>query len=117
MHFVRNTCPGIHSVNVLSSVSLFSVLSLKMFSSLFQNIHTYLYFNTMYLLFEINLYSPTYDTIYVRRNVCNLLRAKQNSVQLIRKTVLPIGNLRNSVSLVHTHREGVDNTKKQCNSP
>ena len=112
-----HSCPGIHSVNVLSSVSLFSILSLKNFSSLFQNIHTCLYFNTMYLIFEINLYSPTYDTIYVHRNVCNLLHAKRNSVQLVQKTVLPVGNLWNSVSLTHTHHDGADHTKKQCNSP
>ena len=45
--YVLSCCPEIHSVNVLSSVALFSVLSLSVFSFLFQKMHTYLYFNAM----------------------------------------------------------------------
>ena len=45
--------------------------------------YTCLYFNTMYLVYEINKYLPTYDTVYFCQNVSNSLSTNNNSVQQV----------------------------------
>ena len=73
-------CPEIHAANVFCSLSLFSVLSLKIFSLLFINIHKCMYSIYMLFISEINKYFLTSNTFLFPKNECHSLRTNSNTV-------------------------------------